>query len=259
MNRYWLETRRLAACAAITLAFGCAGDSRPKEVAQQKVSTYFDLGVDYLRNGNPAMAVRELQAALAIDPNHARIHHALAEAYRVTGRFPEAEAHLQRAVQLEPSYQGARLSLSALYIQMDRYEEAIQESQPLVADPTFPGPWRALTNVGWAQIKLGRDDEARKSLEEALTMRPGYWPALLNLGILDSKEGRRQEALEKFTRVLESKPGASAEAETNYRLAEIYVSMGDRTRALEHLAVVIEGQPSSDWGRRSREYRNLLQ
>jgi type IV pilus biogenesis/stability protein PilW len=259
MNRYWIETRRLAACAAITLAFGCAGESQPKEAAQQKVSTYYDLGVDYLRNGNPAMAVRELQAALAIDPDHARIHHALAEAYRVTGRFPEAEAHLQRAVQLEPSYQGARLSLSALYIQMDRYEEAIRESQLLVADPTFPGPWRALTNVGWAQFKLGRDGEARKSLEEALTMRPGYWPALLNLGILDSKEGRRQEALENFTRVLESKPGASAEAETNYRLAEIYVSMGDRTRALEHLAVVIENQPTSDWGRRSREYRNLLQ
>lgn len=256
------ESGRIAAvamAAALALALGCAKDPYAAEDLLGKVSTHYDLGVDYLKNGNSAMAVRELQAALALDERQPRIHHALAEAYRVTGRFPEAETHLRRAIEINPAYQGARLSLSALYVQMERYEDAIRESQRLVAEATFPAPWRALTNIGWAQLSLGRSAEARETLSQALAMRPDYWPALLNLGILESKAGRRAEAIDSFSKVLAARPGPSAEAETNYRMAEIYVSLGDRDRALAHLSTVLERQPAGEWSKRSQEYRKLLQ
>jgi tetratricopeptide (TPR) repeat protein len=90
-------------------------------------------------------------------------------------------------------------------------------------------------------------------------MKPDYWPALLNLGILESQAGRRAEAIEIFSKVLAAQPGWSAEAETNYRMAEIYISMGDRDHALAHLSTVIERQPGGEWGKRSQEYRKLLQ
>jgi type IV pilus assembly protein PilF len=241
------------------LSLGCAKDQQAEDNKLGQVSAHYDLGVDYLQGGNSAMAVRELQAALALDEAQPRVHHAIAEAFRVTGRLPDCEAHLQRALALQPAFQGARLSLSALYIQMDRYEDAIRESQVLASDPTFAAPWRALTNVGWAQYKLGRKDEARATLTQALAMRHDYWPALLNLGILESQDGHRAAAIDSFAKVLATNPGASAEAETNYRLAEIYVAMGERDRALSHLSTVIERQPQGEWGKRSQEYRKLLQ
>lgn len=259
MTRDSVRLPGAAFAAALAFALGCAHTEEPKNDRAAQVSAHYDLGVDYLRSGNPPLAVRELQAALAIDPAQPRVHHALAEAYRITGRFGDAEAHLLRALALNPGFQGARLSLSALYIQMDRYEDSIRQSQPLTDDPTFPAPWRALTNLGWAQFKLGRVAEARASLGQALAMRRDYWPALLNLGILESAAGRRAEAIESFSKVLETKPGPSAEAETNYRMAEIYVSLGDRERALEHLSTVIERQPAGEWSQRSHEYRKLLQ
>ncbi|MCC6640274.1 MAG: tetratricopeptide repeat protein [Deltaproteobacteria bacterium] len=259
MKRTAAHAIALALVASLAGLLGCAHDPRPDEDRIARVSSHYDLGVDYLKGGNTAMALRELQAALALDERQPRVHHAIAEAYRLTGRFSDAERHLRRSLELNPAFQGARLSLSALYVQMERYEEAVRESASLAEDPTFPAPWRALTNAGWAQIQLGRTEEARATLTRALAMRSDYWPALLDLGILASQTGRRAEAIEVFSRVLAAKPGPSAEAETNYRMAEIYVSMGDRDRALAHLATVIERQGTSEWGRRSQEYRKLLQ
>ena len=256
-DRSWI--RAAASGAALALALGCANGEQAREDALGQVSAHYDMGVDYLKSGNSAMAVRELQAALAIDEAQPRVHHALAEAYRVTGHFTESESHLTRALVLNPTFQGARLSLSALYIQLERYEDAIRESQKLVSDPTFASPWRALTNVGWAQFKLGRVPEARETYVRALSMKSDYWPTLLNLGILESQAGNRAVAIETFSKVLAAKPGPSAEAETNYRMAEIYVSLGERDQALAHLSTVIERQPGGDWGKRSQEYRKLLQ
>ncbi len=254
-----IRLRSAVVVAAAALAFGCADAEQAKEDKFRRTSSHYDLGVGHLKEGNSAMAIRELQAALSYDEKLARVHHALAEAFRVSGRFTDAEAHLQRAIALEPSFQGARLSLSALYVQMERYQDAIRESQALVTEATFPAPWRAYTNIGWAQLKLGHVPEARKSFEQALAMKGNYWPALLNLGILESQDGHRAEAIEYFTRVLKANPGLSAEVETNYRMAEVYVSLGERERALQHLTVVIERQPSGEWGKRSQEYRKLLQ
>lgn len=249
----------LAPLLACLLGLGCASTQAAKQESARKAVTHHDLGVDYLQNGNSAMAIRELQAALAIDGSIPRVHHAIAEAYRLSGRSAEAETHLRRALELDPKFQGARLSLSALYVQVERFEEALRESRILIDDPTFPAPWRALNNAGWAELRLGRPADARKSLALALEMRPNYWPALLNFGILEAQENRRAEAIERFAQVLAARPAPSAEAEANYRMAEIYISLGERERALAHLSAVIEKTPGGEWGRRSQEYRKLLQ
>ena len=80
-------------------------------------------------------------------------------------------------------------------------------------DPTFPGPWRALSNRGWAEYQLGRVDEARETFALTRKFNPVYWPALLNLGILESEQGRRPEAIQLFEAVLSQRPAPSAEVE----------------------------------------------
>jgi tetratricopeptide (TPR) repeat protein len=94
----------------------------------------------------------------------------------------------------------------------------------------------------------------------ALTRRfnPAYWPALLNLGILESEQGRRPEAIQLFEAVLEQRPGPSAEAEVNFRLGEIYVSLGKRNRAVEYLTAAVVKAPTGRWGKKSEEALKLL-
>ena len=55
----------------------------------------------------------------------------------------ESEQHLKRALELRPDLHAAKLNLSALYIQTERYEEAVALSKELLADATFPVPWKA--------------------------------------------------------------------------------------------------------------------
>ena len=150
------------------------------------------------------------------------------------------------------------LNITGLYIQLKRFPESIESSQVLIDDPTFPAPWKAFTNKGWAELQLGHTQEARASFEEALAFQPRYWPARLNLGILDAKEGRRLQAIVNFEKVLERNIGRSVEAETNYRLGEAYVSLGRREKALEYFKIAAEKAPYQRWGQQSQEYLKLL-
>jgi Tfp pilus assembly protein PilF len=242
------------------LALGCASTGGgAQEVAQHKSRTHYDMGSNHLAAGRTALALREYLAAERITPDDPWIHHGLAEAYRRKGRLEEAESHLRRALELRPDFHEAMLNLSALYIQMERYEESAGLADRLVADPTFPAPWRAYTNLGWAQYKLGRQAESRQALRSAIDHHPSYWPALLDLGILEAEAGRPLEALALFQRVLEIAPGAAPEAEANYRVAEIHVRLGNRDEAVRHLMAAADGPPRSPWVKQSGDYLKLLQ
>ena len=188
----------------------------------------------------------------------------LGEAYRRKGLLQEAEIELIEALRLsdDPSdfnYQETLLNLSVLYIQMERYEDSIERAQTLVTDPTFSSPWRALTNKGWAEFKLGRYGAARASFDEALDFHPRYAPAHLNLGILDQKEHLFLPALNHYEQAAEAgRMAPNALAEANYRMAEVYVSLGNRGKAIEHFNVALDRSPYGPWGEQSRSYLELL-
>jgi Tfp pilus assembly protein PilF len=239
---------------------GCA-TSASRAQAQldtKKARSHLELGIDHLQNGRVALGLRDLLIAESLDPKNAKIQFVLADAYTRKGRIEEAEQHLLRALDLYPPYHDARLKLSTLYIHSERYEEAIVQTGVLLDDPTFPGPWRALTNQGWAKFRLGRLPEARQDLELSLDYKRNYWPTLLNLGILEAQEGHRLEAIGLFAEMIELDPQPSAQAEANYHLAELYVSVGQRERAVDHLVTAVSQAPSGPWGKKSAEYLKLL-
>jgi type IV pilus assembly protein PilF len=232
--------------------------SAPLTEPQKRAQMHYQMGVDHLRQGRSPQAIGELLSAERFNPLDETIQFALAEAYRQQGRNAEAEAHLIRAIQIRPSYHEARLNLAAYYIQSERLDEAIPLLKQLLAEPTFPAPWRALTNLGWAEYRSGRLDEAHQHLTLAVDYRPEYWPARLNLGILESERGNRAEAIEHFERVLEGKPSPLAEAEVRYRLAEQLLSLGDKPGAVHHLTVASNLRPNGPWSKRSADYLKTL-
>ncbi len=250
----------VAAVAALLLGLGCASSSPSKGESsdRRKAASHMDLGVDYPRNDRVALGLRELLIAEGLDPLNPRIQHALGTAYIRKLKFDEAELHLLKAVEIWPEFHDARFNLSTLYLHQERYEECIVEAKTLFDDPTYSATWRALTNRGWAEYKLGKRSDARETLEQALQFNGRYWPALLNLGILEAEQGRAVEAVGYFNRMIDLKPGESAAAEANYRLAEIYVSMGKRDRAVGYLTAAVTMEPGGLWGKKSEEYLKLL-
>jgi len=240
-------------------AVGCARPS-PEAIADQerRAHAHYGVAMEHLGAGRNALAIRELQAAGELMPDDPWVELSLAEAFARRGKNQEAELHLKRSLKIRDGFQPALLNLSALYIAEERFEESLEISNRLLDDATFPVPWKALTNKGYALFRQGKNDEARAQLEMALDYHEAFWPALLDLAILDAEDRLHVEALEKLERVLELKPGPLAEAEANYRMAVIYISLGNRAKAVHHLTVSSSSRSSGQWGKRSEDYLKRL-
>ncbi len=251
---------------AILQAFGCATTTpAPDEVDQVvQAAAIRDVGIDHLAKGHTAMAIRKLQHASKLDPTDPITSLSLGESYRRKGLLDRAEQHLLHSLELNPdstdlSHQETVLSLCALYIQLKRFAAARVQCQKLVDDPTYSSPWRALTNRGWAEFKQGELAAARGSFGQAIDFHPRYSPAHLNLGILERHERHPLPAIRHFESALEGKRLApDGVAEANYRMAEIYVSLGNRGKAIEHFSVALERSPYGQWGSQSKSYLELL-
>ncbi|MBM4384279.1 MAG: tetratricopeptide repeat protein [Deltaproteobacteria bacterium] len=254
----------LALAVALATLAGCAtsqSTKRPEvsEDSKRLALSRFSQGQGHLREGKLPQAIRDLRFAVSLDPNNAEIRLALGEAYRVRGLLAEAEHELKEALAIDASFQKAHLTLSALYIQLARYEDSIRHAQVLIDDATFADVWMPLLNKGIAQLKLGKLEYARVSLEMASDFRPNEWRVHLNLGNLALQLGDRDAALAHYAIVLKHGAGTLGEAEANYRTAEIYDARGDQGRAIRHLLAVRERNPEGEWGRASVEYLKRLQ
>jgi len=252
----------LAVCLLLGAPFttGCAGTAakEQQELDARKAISHLDIGGDHLAHGRQALALREFMAAEQLDPKNPKVQNALAEAYLAQGKREDSEKHYRRAIELFPDFHDARLSLAVLLILEQRYPEAQILCKALLDDPTFPAPWRALANLGFAEMQMGQLAPAREHLKLALEYQKSYWPATLSLAQLELKEGHRREAIGLLREVLDLTPGPAVQAQANYQIAEIYISLGQREQAVAHLSSAVQQTPDGLWGKRSEEYLKLL-
>jgi Tfp pilus assembly protein PilF len=240
---------------------GCAmfGPPKTSDLDARKATSRLEIGSDHMVNGRTALALREFMAAETFDPNNAKIQYALGDAYLARGKPKESEQHLRMALELQPRYHDARLSLAAVLLMAGRYQDAIHECDVLADDPTYPTPWRALTNRAWAEFNLGQPATSLETLEMVREYRSDYWPATLTLAMIETEGGREQEAIRLYREVLSQDPGPTVEAEVNYRMGEIHARLGQRQAALGYLATSVARAPDSHWAKKSQAYLRKLQ
>ena len=217
-----------------------------------------DLGMDYLAKGQNALALRELDFSVKTNPDDPITQLWLGEGYRRQGHNDLALAAMKQSVALQPDFRVGHNNLAAFYLQMEQYENAIFHTQILIDDPLYARPWKAYSNRGWAEFKLGRIADARKSLEFALEFRHDFWPASLNLGILEQHAGKTVQAVKHFQRVISSPVGPGPKAEASFRIAQILVSMGHREKAIKYFTASVKTDPQSSWAADSRDYLKIL-
>lgn len=223
------------------------------------------LGHVKLERGQYELAVREYKKALEVYSEDAETHFGLSEAYRRKGVYDLAEQHLLEALRIDPEHQSARLNLSVVYLQLERWPEAIREATALIDDHTFLRPVRAYVNRGWAHYKSGNLDAAEADYREAIAQEGSNFQAHLNYGILRYERGEIVESIREFERVVELldalPQGAfdGAEAEAHFRLAQAYVKLGKRDKAIGSLEVAVERGGEGLWGEKSKEYLAVLQ
>ncbi|HEY9231919.1 MAG TPA: tetratricopeptide repeat protein [Blastocatellia bacterium] len=124
------------------------------------------LGVTYATQGSYGEAVEYYEKSLAINDRIAVVHYLAADSIlnQTAGDTARAEAHLTRALELDPTLSPARLARAKIYMRNNRFAEAATELEQVVAaEPTLAAGHYQL---GRAYTRLRRKAEADAELEK---------------------------------------------------------------------------------------------
>jgi len=137
-------------------------------------------------------AIRELRAAVQVNPKEPNVHFALGYLLWTQGHTEEAAHEFQAELSNIPGHNQATLYLADSYIQMNRFEDA------------------------------------RPLLEAVVKMSPTNSMGHLDLGIVYADAGRKEDALGEFKTAIKLKPG---DVNAHWRLGRLYRSMGKTAEA----------------------------
>jgi tetratricopeptide (TPR) repeat protein len=203
---------------------------------QARRDRYLARGKHFLDIGDPTRALIELRNAAGVSPNDAEIYYQTGVAYQKAQDLRSAVLSFQKALALDPKHAAAQLRLaemmaaandkSVLQEARTRLEKIVGDSQASVD---------ALDVLAISEIKLGKPEDAVRTLERSMDQFPGELNTSILLArtkwYLHDKKGA-EEALKK---ACEQLPQAAAahqilgqfyfaenrlpEAETELRLA----------------------------------------
>jgi TolB-like protein/Tfp pilus assembly protein PilF len=152
-----------------------------------------------------AAARRDLQRAIALEPELAEAHAGLGLWHLNQGEFAAAERHLTHALGINPSLTGARNWLALTMNRMGRAREALAAAQRLAElDPLFV---TNRMNLVYQLVELGDHDGAERSLQRMRVEFPGTDAAWTPTILLRLDQGRLAEAYAAQLRALELNPG----------------------------------------------------
>ncbi len=146
-------------------------------------------------------------ASRGFTENQAHGHYTLGRAYRQTGDDRSAEEAFRRALEAEPAFSEAALSLSALLLETDRPREAAGLLETVVASD--PGDRRSLWNYSLALRASGRPQAAVTMLRQAVQAQPGLTDLWVWLGDAEMAAGDPASSLLSFGKALTLEPKRS--------------------------------------------------
>lgn len=134
-----------------------------------------ELGLGSLACGRENEAVRQLEAAVQLNPEIAEAHTRLGIILAGRGELARAEVHFATVVRLEPRSEVAHVNLGLALARQKRYDDAIAHYQQAL--DLAPRSWAAHYNYGLALEQLGRTAEARARFQEVLRLEPSHQPS----------------------------------------------------------------------------------
>jgi tetratricopeptide (TPR) repeat protein len=181
------------------------------------------------RGFDHAGAMRELHAVIAIRPSFDGAYHALGIVLYHVGLLDEALTQLDHALALGPASSATRNRAAFCRYLKGRYEEALEMSEQLARE--WPSYWvRYLTAA--CQVRLGRLDDAVRTVDRMASEAPGEVLARCILGLVFALRGDAEGALDqvRFTHANRSTFGHFHHVE--YDAACIHALCGDVGEAI---------------------------
>jgi eukaryotic-like serine/threonine-protein kinase len=182
-------------------------------------------------------AEKEFKRAIELNPHYAPAHQWYGGYLSATGRFREADAEKERALELEPLSLVVNFEAGLSLYFSRNYDKAIDQFQKtLELDANFPPPH---TFLAAAYEQKGMFNEAIAAFQRALstTQGPAKILAMAGLGHVYAVSGRKAEA-DKILAELQRLSEHSYVQATD--LALVYAGLGDKDKAFTWLEKAYE-------------------
>jgi len=171
----------------------------------------------YDRGDHPAAERLLTEAIRAGAERYADVHHALGVIHHGMGRFAEARAAFERALEINPEYTEAAINLAITYNDLGHYAQAQRlmarlEPQPgpvgpRTLDPFVRGKIANLhARVADAYRSAGVLDDACREYAKALELGPDFVDIRMRLAQCLAERGMSEEAVAQLETMLEIKP-----------------------------------------------------
>ena len=165
----------------------------------------------YDKPGNPALAISELDSAVAETPSFALGYATLGEAYRLKflmdhdpAAIDAAFANCQKAIGLDSQLPSAHVTLGLLQSALGKHHLALEEFQKVLAINSHDAD--ALIGTARVYEQMGRATDAEANLKHAIALRPDYWDGYRALAEFYDRQKRSQDAILQYRRIIELTP-----------------------------------------------------
>ena len=165
----------------------------------------------YDKPGNPALAISELNSALAQNPRFALGYATLGEAYRLKFLMDHdpssvelALSNCRKALDFDSHLPSVHVTLGFLHSKLGKNDLALQEFQKVL--DFNPRDADALIGMSAVYEQMGRATDAEANLKRALSLRPDYWDGYRALAEFYDRQKRPQDAIAQYRRIIELTP-----------------------------------------------------
>jgi len=200
----------------------------------------YDVAVGAMNRGDMRAALRDLLAAVELDPTMAEAHNALGLVYHSLGKADDALFHYGKALKLRPDFSEAHNNFGTLLTDVGRYDEAIAQFKIALADILYATPFLAEGNMGWAYYLKGNVDQAVRHLGNAVATSPTFcrgYTWLARIALDHSQPDQVLANTRRFEKFCTGDPAVAPGVPANYIHTMRYyfglgsLSLGDRAGA----------------------------
>jgi Tfp pilus assembly protein PilF len=237
--------------AGVLLSSACALN----ESARKQGTYHYEMGVSYFHENNMTAALTELTEAEKYDDNNAELCNYLGMVYYNKKKYEIAEQKYLKALVLKPTYSEARNSLGVDYLEMHRWDDAIQQFKLVTEDIFYSNQAAANINLGLAYFGKGDYPKALSQLRSVVASYPHEPHGRLNLGRVYFAMDKFDLAIDEYKKALESNPNY---ANAYYHLGLAYLKIKDANAAMSAFQEVLRIAPDSEIGQLSKEYLETL-
>lgn len=208
----------LAFCLALS---ACGGGEAARLEREEQARLHYRLAYGYYfdeKSPNGDAALQEILRSIELNPDDADARLLAGLIFMGRGRYLDAVLQFKTALELRPGFHFALNNLGATYLAMERWDDAIEIFDKLVADITYRTPGHAHNNLGWAWYQKGEHEKAERHYRLAMNLAPKLCPPYNNLAMLLIERGELASAEKFVERGLKRCPNY---AELHYHMGRI--------------------------------------